>query len=300
MGEDFEVFPTEAWEKVMAWYTIKPGTEPVIRYVQNTAHEGIISNLQYEIYPPIFTIQKVKNNSQTSEDKAQLSQPAPRLLASRSTSFQQFLKAAKTTASIPMTTKVQIWRLIEEVEQLSQVPGVLTPATSRSGSPVFGPAQNVPKLELDSQRLTSMVEGTQRDLVDVKDETANDKYNGRLRLGTVGLSQDQTLVLEEQVGGPGGGEFVTDATRLPKVKASGSSLLNIVSGKIAGQKVGSDSGRSSPTPLGPVTRGRTRRDGRTKGTVGLTNLGNTCYMNSALQCIRSVEELTVYFLRKET
>ena len=29
---------------------------------------------------------------------------------------------------------------------------------------------------------------------------------------------------------------------------------------------------------------------------GLTNLGNTCYMNSALQCMRSIKELTSYFL----
>ena len=45
-----------------------------------------------------------------------------------------------------------------------------------------------------------------------------------------------------------------------------------------------------------MTRGRAQRNGRTPGTVGLSNLGNTCYMSSALQCVRSVEELTKYFL----
>jgi ubiquitin C-terminal hydrolase/ankyrin repeat protein len=38
---------------------------------------------------------------------------------------------------------------------------------------------------------------------------------------------------------------------------------------------------------------------RTRGTMGLTNLGNTGWMNSAVQCIRSVEELAAYFLQGE-
>jgi len=34
----------------------------------------------------------------------------------------------------------------------------------------------------------------------------------------------------------------------------------------------------------------------TGGLCGLANLGNTCFMNSALQCLSHCEELTSYFL----
>ena len=40
-------------------------------------------------------------------------------------------------------------------------------------------------------------------------------------------------------------------------------------------------------------------NGRIRGRVGLKNLGNTCYINSSLQCLSNTEDLTKYFLSGE-
>ena len=308
MGDDFDVFPEDAWQLIVQWYRVAPSTPPIARFVHNTNPEGDsgMENLQYEIYPPMFTVLKLRNEKgdkvqQGSEERSE------RVLASRSEPFNRFLKRAKDIVGIPLTSKVRVWRIIGTPEP-HKSNGVLTPAPSRSNSPVPTAAAasgtSSPKRDLKLDDFLALEEGTQREVLEAQDQTGNENYNGRMKLTLAGLNQDETIILEERVRGSAGGDWISEAPRsvindagvaISVTKDGNTAALNKANGK-----ANSVSGRPNPAVStgGMMTRGRLQKNGRSIGTCGLSNLGNTCYMNSALQCVRSVEELTQYFRRK--
>ncbi|KAI9706753.1 MAG: CSN-associated deubiquitinating enzyme Ubp12 [Bogoriella megaspora] len=302
--EDFEIVPEQAWNQIIAWYGLAPGSPVLVRYMHDTSPQGSAqSNLMYELFPPMFTVCKVGNDTDTFAGLREPAVDAPLLVASRNEGVQNFLRRVKTALKIDMNVKVQLWRILQpqetaNAEVSSGLAGILTPASSRNASPAPAApsvAVRAPKIIMDTPTFSNMAEGTEREMIDIKDETTNEKYNGRSQLETVGLATNQYIIVEEQIGGPAGGEWLSDNARI-KNKRSPLNSRNKNNGLLGAKSKGINSGRTSPAPTGPVTRGRTRQSGRTRGTVGLTNLGNTCYMNSALQCMRSVEELSMYFM----
>ncbi|KAF2105941.1 hypothetical protein BDV96DRAFT_607854 [Lophiotrema nucula] len=293
IGHDFEVLPPEAWELIISWYGIKEGSPVLRRYAHNTALVDYQENIQYELYPPIFTIRRLRRSATSDTTTQQNVKTAPKLVASRNDSYVDFLRAAKKAVNIDVKTKVQVWRVLSTVnvpQTVQQPSGMLTPDSSpRSGSPA---PSSRPPMYMNEPAFTSLTEGIDREMVTGKDETANEKYNGHMNLQIAGLAEDQILILEEQ---DAKGGYFSEASKKVASKNGVKPGAN-KTGK--GVQSNTTSGRNSPAPSGPMTRGRTR-SGRTRGTVGLINLGNTCYMNSALQCIRSVEELSCYFLSQE-
>ncbi|RBR22408.1 uncharacterized protein FIESC28_04502 [Fusarium coffeatum] len=291
---EFTLFPEDAWKMVVDWYGVKDGQEAIVRTAINTAEVGDEPVIQFEFHPPIFTIHRLWSTLSPLpiEQSLKAKNPPPyRFARSRKYHAQTFIKELKTATGVPMDRKIRLFT-VPEVQQTtgpSEPSRALTPPDSPGrGEGSGNPAESWSKLLLDIASFEQVRETKVQSTLE--DHTVNPNFNGSSALSIFDLVTDQTLVIDEAIEK---GSWVSTYTG----KSPPNGLAIPTRSGVASSNA---SGRSSPAPGGALTRGRAgRKSGRNIGVVGLSNLGNTCYMNSALQCVRSVEELTKYFLTDE-
>lgn len=300
--EQFELFPKDAWDLVMEWHGLADGQYPIIRTAHNTNMDSYsLPNIQFEFHPPVFTIHRLWSAHSPipiEQEFKQQNPPPPVVVHSSSYKYHDFLKKAKELAKVPTDRKVRLWKVIQTLPTdgtgAEHTGGLSTPPDSPGLRNETTGAW--PHLLVEVSDFLKLQKEVERDLVDAPDTTSHAKYNGSRSLATVNLTVDTVLVIDESV------DARDHVSTYPPTRSASKEKGPTARGNSTSVTVkNTGSGRNSPAP-GAMTRGRTgqqQRSGRTIGCVGLQNLGNTCYMNSALQCVRSVEELTKYFLTHE-
>lgn len=291
---EFTLFPEDAWKMVVEWYGVKDGQNAIVRTAINTAEHGDVPVIQFEFHPPVFTVHRLWSTLSPLpiEQSLKARNPPPYKFArSRKYHAQTFIKELKTATGVPMDQKIRLFT-VPEVQQIagpSEPSRALTPPDSPGRGESSGEsADSWSKLLLDIASFERVRDTKTQCTLD--DKTIQPNFNGGSSLSLFNLVTDQTLVIDEAI------EKVSwVSTYTGKSPPNGLAIPTR-----SGMASSNVSGRSSPAPGGVLTRGRMgKKSGRSIGVVGLQNLGNTCYMNSALQCVRSVEELTKYFLTDE-
>ncbi|KAI8963906.1 UCH-domain-containing protein [Daldinia sp. FL1419] len=270
--EQFEPFPKNAWDLLMKWPGLLEGQIPIRRLAHATTDDG--KNVMWEWHPPILTIYRLWSAISTLPIEASLkakNPPPSRLVCSRSTYFQVFLRQAKGVAGIDLAQRVRAWSVLQ---------------------PPVGETSPWNHLLLDVESFLALEKGSERCLIDCADRTDQPIQKSIKTLSFFSIAQDQAIVLDPHE------TATTWTSTLTSSQARTSLPSRNSSTNLTVQNRNAKSGRTSPISQGIFTRGRTK-SGKVAGCVGLANLGNTCYMNAALQCVRSVEELTKYFVSGE-
>ncbi|KAI1096322.1 ubiquitin carboxyl-terminal hydrolase-like protein [Rostrohypoxylon terebratum] len=291
--EQFKAFPPSAWELLAEWPGLKEGQIPILRTAHATGESG--SNIMFEWHPPVLSIYRLWSAiSELPIDAAMKSKnPPPGILVrSRSTKFQAFLKQAKRVVKVDLDQRVRAWMVRQPPTEQNADSAKPSPPTSGDNAE---PTLSEPwrHLLLDVESFLALEKGSDRELIDFSDLTNSNQKQTSKTLSYFGITQDQAIILDPHESGTNWTSTVVSQNRTSVASLPSRNSTSV----LAVQNRNVRSGRTSP--LGVLTRGRSAKSGRVAGCVGLANLGNTCYMNAALQCVRAVEELTKYFLSGE-
>ncbi|KAG8862154.1 CSN-associated deubiquitinating enzyme Ubp12 [Tulasnella sp. 330] len=285
-GINIELVPQEAWDLLVSWYG-----QPSHTFGRKVIAEGVNSTLRIEFYPIACLLYICRLHSP----------PPPRHIEFTKTSTLADLCKKYITPRMKELKQVpfRIWKIDstdvpddDDDDSLGYTPQRVM---DHKASYLFGFVNK----GFESKKVSveeALISTGDRIIIEVKE--ADDKYHIQnvpelpawypsYRPATPPPTAVAKTTTTGALFGPGS-DFFT--------KLGGSTLgpTPIVAGSTRALEKAPVSSSSAVVPF--ASRSRSQQPGRVRGTMGLNNLGNTCYMNSALQCLAHLPELTEYFL----
>ncbi|PWZ01155.1 UCH-domain-containing protein [Testicularia cyperi] len=267
----YEMVPQEGWELLSQWYGV---TGPVFA---RKVVEGLSAGQEsVEFYPPIVRLLKIV------DDSAAQGSGMPSFSISSSSPLSELKIKVKTALGLDTTladTDMRFWHLPEPTDDEAQL-GFVAVERTRD--------EDVEQIDAG--------------------EAKPDTYKPHVSLKSLGIDERELiLAVETRTAGRWISEPPTAAMPLPSraifAQQGGDFFSNLQQGSSASSSSAASASASASAAAGDaqgrMTRSQTAMDrsmGRSRGLRGLNNLGNTCFMNSALQCMSNTYELQQYFV----